>query len=63
VSIDAYLLRLQFVTLNCDRFVVAAPLEDQLVRSRFIAQAFVFGDNKPYTIAIIVPDFIEVLYL
>jgi long-chain acyl-CoA synthetase len=43
--------------------VVAAPLEDQLVRSRFIAQAFVFGDNKPYTIAIIVPDFIEVLYL
>ena len=33
-----------------------APLEDIVARSHFIAQAFIFGDNKPHTVAILVPD-------
>jgi long-chain acyl-CoA synthetase len=46
--------------LENGKYVVAAPLEDDLIRSRFISQAFMFGDNKPCTVALVVPDFIEV---
>jgi long-subunit acyl-CoA synthetase (AMP-forming) len=42
------------------RYVVPAPLEDMLTRSQYIAQAFVFGDNKPYNVTLIVPDLAEV---
>jgi hypothetical protein len=42
------------------RYVVPAPLEDMLTRSQYIAQAFVYGDNKPYNVTLIVPDLAEV---
>lgn len=45
--------------LNNGKYVVPAPLEDMLCRSRFIAQSFVFGDNRPFNIALVVPDLVE----
>ena len=45
--------------LENGKYVVPAPLEDALARSQFIAQAFLFGDNKPYNVTLIVPDFLE----
>jgi long-subunit acyl-CoA synthetase (AMP-forming) len=46
--------------------VLAGPVKifdktkDMLTRSQYIAQAFVFGDNKPYNVTLIVPDLAEV---
>jgi long-chain acyl-CoA synthetase len=43
--------------LENGKYVVPTPLEDDLKLSGFVNQAFVFGDNKVYNIALIVPDF------
>lgn len=45
--------------LTNGKYVVPAPLEDMLSRSQFIAQAFIYGDNKPFNIALLVPDMVE----
>ena len=45
--------------LENGKYVVPAPLEDALARSQFISQAFLFGDNKPYNVTLIVPDYLE----
>ena len=42
--------------LENGKYVVPAPLEEQLKLSGFVNQAMVFGMNKPYNVAIIVPD-------
>jgi long-chain acyl-CoA synthetase len=42
--------------LENGKYVVPSPLEDQLKLSPFIANAFVYGDNKLYNVALIVPD-------
>lgn len=47
--------------LENGKYVVPAPLEDMLCRSKFIAQAFVYGDNRPHNVALIVPDAPELL--
>jgi long-chain acyl-CoA synthetase len=42
--------------LENGRYVVPAPLEEQLKLSPYIASAFVYGDNRPHNVALIVPD-------
>ncbi|MEL7059607.1 MAG: long-chain fatty acid--CoA ligase [Acidobacteriota bacterium] len=42
--------------LENGKYVVPAPLEDGLQLSPFIAQAFVTGFNKPFNVALVVPD-------
>jgi len=42
--------------LENGKYVVPAPLEELLQLSGFVSQAFIFGDNKPYNVALIVPD-------
>jgi len=42
--------------LENGKYVVPSPLEDHLKLSPFIANSFVFGDNKLYNVALIVPD-------
>ncbi len=42
--------------LENGKYVVPAPLEELLQLSPFINQAFIHGFNKPYNIALIVPD-------
>ncbi len=42
--------------LENGKYVVPAPLEELLKLSPFIVSAFVYGDNKPYNVALIVPD-------
>jgi long-chain acyl-CoA synthetase len=42
--------------LENGKYVVPSPLEDQLKLSPFIANSFVFGDNKLYNVALVVPD-------
>jgi long-chain acyl-CoA synthetase len=42
--------------LENGKYVVPAPLEEQLKLSRFITNVMIFGDNKPYNVALIVPD-------
>ena len=42
--------------LENGKYVVPAPLEDAITRSQFIAQSLLFGDNKPHTTCLIVPD-------
>ena len=42
--------------LENGKYVVPAPLEEQLKLSGFINQVLVFGDNKPHNVALIVPD-------
>ncbi len=43
--------------LENGKYVVPTPLEDDLKLSGFINQAFFFGDNKFYNVALIVPEF------
>ena len=46
--------------LENGKFVVPAPLEDIFSRGPMILQSFLYGDNKKYTILLIVPNFIEI---
>lgn len=41
------------------KYVVPGPLEDIICRSPLIAQAFLFGDNKPNNVLLVVPDILE----
>lgn len=44
--------------LENGKFVVPGPIEDVIrLKSRFIAQSFVWGLNKPFNVALLVPDF------
>lgn len=43
--------------LENGKYVVPAPLEEQLRLSPLISQAFIHGANAPYNVALIVPDF------
>jgi len=45
--------------LENGKYVVPAPLEDMLCRSRFVLQSFIYGDNEKYNVCLIVPDPIE----
>jgi long-chain acyl-CoA synthetase len=38
------------------KYVAPSPLEDQLKLSPFIDNVMLYGDNKPYNVALIVPD-------
>jgi len=42
------------------KYVAPAPLEDTLARSRFIAQAFVYGENKEHNVCLVAPDWVNV---
>jgi long-chain acyl-CoA synthetase len=42
--------------LENGKYVVPSPLEEQLKLSLFIANAFVYGDNRPFNVALVVPD-------
>jgi long-chain acyl-CoA synthetase len=42
--------------LENGKYVVPSPLEEQLKLSPYIANVFVYGDNRPYNIALVVPD-------
>jgi long-chain acyl-CoA synthetase len=43
--------------LENGKYVVPTPVEDQLALSPFIEQVFVHGDNRPYNVCLVVPDF------
>ncbi|MCK6527812.1 MAG: long-chain fatty acid--CoA ligase [Planctomycetaceae bacterium] len=43
--------------LENGKYVAPAPLEEQLKLSGFIASAMVYGANRPYNVALLVPDF------
>jgi len=42
--------------LENGKYVAPAPLEEQLRLSLFVNQAYIHGMNKPYNVALIVPD-------
>jgi long-chain acyl-CoA synthetase len=42
--------------LENGKYVVPSPLEEELKLSPFIANAMIYGANKPYNVALIVPD-------
>jgi len=42
--------------LENGKYVVPAPMEELLQLSPFISQAFIHGFNKPYNVALLVPD-------
>jgi long-chain acyl-CoA synthetase len=42
--------------LGNGKYVVPTPLEEKLKLSGFINQAFIFGDNKPFNVCLVVPD-------
>lgn len=43
--------------LENGKYVAPAPLEEKLQLSPYILQAMIYGDNKPFNVAVIVPDF------
>ncbi|HEX5658127.1 MAG TPA: long-chain fatty acid--CoA ligase [Polyangiales bacterium] len=45
--------------LDNGRYVVPTPLEAELRSSRYVRSAMVYGDGRPYNIALIVPDLDE----
>jgi long-chain acyl-CoA synthetase len=45
--------------LENGKFVVPAPLEDIYCRGPFIAQTFIYGDNRPSTVLLVVPNYLE----
>lgn len=42
--------------LETGKYVMPGPVEEQLKLSPFIANAMVYGDGRPYNVAIVVPD-------
>jgi long-chain acyl-CoA synthetase len=42
--------------LETGKYVAPAPLEETVALSPFISQAFIYGSDKPYNVALIVPD-------
>jgi long-subunit acyl-CoA synthetase (AMP-forming) len=46
--------------LENGKYVTPVPLEDDLCRSQFILQCMVYGANRPFNVALIVPDFVQV---
>ena len=42
--------------LENGKYVVPSPLEERLKLSPYIANVFVYGDNRPYNVALVVPD-------
>jgi long-chain acyl-CoA synthetase len=42
--------------LENGKYVVPTPLEEQLKLSPFVANAMVYGDNRPYNVALVVPN-------
>jgi long-chain acyl-CoA synthetase len=42
--------------LDNGRYIVPSPLEAELRSSRYVRSAMVYGDGRPYNIALIVPD-------
>jgi len=47
--------------LENGKYIVPAPLEDILCRSLFISQAMITGANKHFNVAVIVPDYAEIM--
>ncbi len=45
--------------LENGKYVVPSPLEEKLKLSQYIANVMVHGSNKPYNVALIVPDMTE----
>jgi long-chain acyl-CoA synthetase len=43
--------------LENGKYVAPAPLEEKLTLSPLIANVMIYGDNKPYNVALVVPDF------
>jgi len=46
----------QLIITSGGKNIPPAPIEQQLIQSRFIEQAFVHGDNRKYLTALLVPD-------
>jgi long-chain acyl-CoA synthetase len=42
--------------LENGKFVVPSPLEEKLKLSPFIANVMIYGDNKPFNVAVVVPN-------
>lgn len=42
------------------KYVVPTPIEEAFARSRFVAQAFLYGDNRPFNVALVAPDWTAV---
>jgi long-chain acyl-CoA synthetase len=42
--------------LENGKYVVPGPLEEQLKLSPYVANVMVYGDNKPFNVALVVPD-------
>jgi long-chain acyl-CoA synthetase len=42
--------------LENGKYIAPAPLEEQLTLSPYIAQAMIYGSNRPHNVAILVPD-------
>ncbi len=38
------------------KYVVPTPLEERIKLSGFVNQAFIYGDNKPFNVVLVVPD-------
>jgi long-chain acyl-CoA synthetase len=46
--------------LENGKYVAPAPLEEKLTLSRYITNAMIYGDNRLYNVAVIVPDMASV---
>ncbi len=46
--------------LENGKFVVPAPCEDVFTRGPYISQCMILGANHPHTIALIVPNYVEI---
>ncbi|MEZ5175366.1 MAG: long-chain fatty acid--CoA ligase [Acidimicrobiia bacterium] len=43
--------------LENGKYVVPSPIEETLMLSGYIAQAMVYGEQRPFNVAVIIPDF------
>jgi long-chain acyl-CoA synthetase len=48
----------QYKLLN-GRYVVPTPLEEDLKLSSYLSNVMVFGDNREYNVAVVIPDFVQ----
>ncbi|GMQ98899.1 MAG: AMP-dependent synthetase/ligase [Acidimicrobiia bacterium] len=43
--------------LENGKYVVPSPIEEQLTLSGYVSQVMVYGEQRPYNVAVVVPDF------
>ena len=56
LSLSHFSIHFMYVNFHCSKYVVPTPIEDAIAMSRFISQVVLTGANRPFNVALLVPE-------